>query len=212
MFLEPRGGKIQLLVAFPHVLILRLIDILRMPTGGQELSQDRRDDVFIDHTELVAHQNVASVASGGVRRCNDFYTGSVMKCDISIGRRCDRAVLDLGSKFRRIRHKFVADILQNVDRLTAVACGDADLRARIEHAAHHAVDSGQERLANQCVTPAAFYPPALCVSAELSICFHPSRVPDTRGEIVFSNEVHSLCVTAASGIAQILASALAFIN
>lgn len=133
-----------------------------------------------------------------------------MKCDERIRRCRNRAVFDLGSKFRRIRHKFVADILQNVDRLTAIACRDADLRTRIEHAAHHTVDRCQECLANQCVTPAAFYPPALCVSAELSICFHPSRVPDTRGEIIFSNEVHSLCVTAASGIAQILASALTF--
>ena len=103
-------------------------------------------------------------------------------------------------------------VFQNIDRLAAIARSDANLRARIENAAHHAVNCSQERLANQCVTPAAFYPPVLCVSAELSICFHPSRVPDTRGEIVFSNEVHSLCVTAASGIAQILASALAFID
>ena len=68
----------------------------------------------------------------------------------------------------------------------------------------------QERLADQCVTPAAFYPSDLCVSAELSICFHPGGVSDTRGKIVFSKEVHFLCVTAAFGIAQILASALAF--
>ena len=51
--------------------------------------------------------------------------------------------------------------------------------------------------------------PASRGEAEPLYCY---RVPDTRGEIVFSNEVHSLCVTAASGIAQILASALAFID
>lgn len=175
MFLKPSGWQIKFFVALPEILVLWLVQIFRMTTRSQKLSQNRRDDIFVNHTELITNKNVASVASRWVWRRDNFDTRSVLERYVCIRRRGNRAVFDLSTEFRWVWHQFVSNVFQNVDRLTSVASRDADLCTRVEYTPYHAINRCQKSLANQYVTLTAFYPSDLCVSTELSIYLHPNK-------------------------------------